>query len=78
MNEISSTRREFLQQAAVGTLGMIAAGNALATGCRVWAAPKPHAPKPTADTLIVLWMAGGMAHTETRSEERRVGKECRL
>ena len=29
------------------------------------AAPVVRHPKPTADCLIVLWMAGGMAHTET-------------
>ena len=26
--------------------------------------------KPTADTVIVLWMAGGMAHTETFDPKR--------
>ena len=26
--------------------------------------------KPTADTLILLWMAGGMAHTETFDPKR--------
>src|SRR4030095_5836300 len=30
-----------------------------------------------ADSVIVLWMAGGPSQFETRSEERRVGEECR-
>ncbi|MBE9463238.1 DUF1501 domain-containing protein [Dyadobacter subterraneus] len=54
-------RREFLQRTSAATLAALAAGSPLAnvlTGC------KPGA-KSTADTVILLWMAGGMAHTET-------------
>ncbi|MBM3841359.1 MAG: DUF1501 domain-containing protein [Verrucomicrobia bacterium] len=56
-------RREFLRTAGAATLSALAAGY-----------PKPlfagqseplEKITPTADTLIVLWMGGGMAHTET-------------
>src|SRR5579884_3746790 len=55
-------RRDFLKTASVATL------SALAAGCprEIFAAEKEEEKiKPTADTVIVLWMAGGMAHTET-------------
>ncbi|MEZ6065816.1 MAG: DUF1501 domain-containing protein [Planctomycetaceae bacterium] len=67
------TRRETLRR-----LGGVAAG-ALATP--VWLGPlaRPGRAKETvatepasADTLIVLWMAGGMAHTETFDPKRYV------
>ncbi|MSR58257.1 MAG: DUF1501 domain-containing protein [Planctomycetaceae bacterium] len=64
-----STRRSFMQSAAAGTLGMVAA-NALPTARPAHGAAKPHAAHQTADTLIVLWMAGGMAHTETFDPKR--------
>src|SRR5882762_6960591 len=54
------TRRDFLKTASAATLAALAAG-----------APKlvadQYVPKiaPTADTVIILWMAGGMSHTET-------------
>ncbi len=52
-------RRDFLRTAGAATLGALAAG-----------APRPACaaapvPKATADSVIVLWMAGGLAHTET-------------
>src|SRR5207244_11649939 len=34
--------------------------------------------KPTADTVIVLWMAGGMAHTETFDPKRYTAFESGL
>jgi hypothetical protein len=43
---------------------------ALAAGSPRLAAQEPERPTPTADTLIVLWMAGGMAHTETFDPKR--------
>src|SRR5512135_2745374 len=54
------SRRDFLKTASAATLGALA---------EVY----PHQllsaeeakPKATADTVIVLWMGGGMAHTET-------------
>src|SRR5258706_7609382 len=55
------SRRDFLKTASAATLAALSAG-----------APKHHGankfiPKiaPTADTVIILWMAGGMSHTET-------------
>jgi len=52
-------RRQFLQTAGSATLAALAAG----VPRQVFASQKKV--QPTADTLIVLWMAGGMAHTET-------------
>ncbi len=52
------TRRDFLKTASAATLGALAAG-----APRLFAAPEKIAPR--ADCVIVLWMAGGMAHTET-------------
>ncbi len=54
-----SNRRDFLARVSAATLGALAAGYP-----RLLAATDP-APKATADAVIVLWMAGGMAHTET-------------
>jgi hypothetical protein len=60
MNEL--TRRGFLKSASAATLAALAAGYPNAV---VRAGEADEKIKPTADTLIVLWMAGGMAHTET-------------
>ena len=55
------SRRNFLKTASAATLGAMAAGPS-----RVWGAEaKPEKLNATADTLIILWMGGGMAHTET-------------
>jgi hypothetical protein len=57
-------RREFLKTASQATLAALAAGapmSSLLTSC---ARAKPI-DTSTADTVILLWMAGGMAHTET-------------
>jgi uncharacterized protein (DUF1501 family) len=62
-------RRDFLRATAAGTLGLVAASDLLPTGRRTQAAA-PRSAKATADTLIVLWMAGGMAHTETFDPKR--------
>src|SRR5438105_2531707 len=56
------TRREFLR-------GMTAAGIAT-LGARVTAAEPVTHPKPTADTCILLWMAGGMAAPDTFDPKR--------
>ena len=60
---MTHTRRDFLKTASAATLGALAAG-----APRLFAAPEKIA--PTADTIIVLWMAGGMAHTETFDPKR--------
>src|SRR5271170_7800250 len=60
-------RRDFLKTAGAATLGALAAG----APRRILAADQP-AIRSTADTVIVLWMAGGMAHTETFDPKRYV------
>ncbi len=59
------SRRDFLKTASAATLGALSAG-----APRLFAAAEEEKIKPTADTLIVLWMAGGMAHTETFDPKR--------
>jgi hypothetical protein len=66
-NEILSgfTRRHFMRASAQGILGALAAG----APKQLWPAETPKL-EPTADTLILLWMAGGMAQTETWDPKR--------
>ncbi len=59
------SRRDFLKTASAATLAALSAGAPRLFG----AEPLPKI-KPTADTVIVLWMAGGMAHTETFDPKR--------
>jgi hypothetical protein len=66
------TRRDFLKTASAATLSALAAG-----APKVWAGESDESaasqithPKPTADTLILLWMAGGMAAPETFDPKR--------
>lgn len=56
-------RREFLKTAGAATLATLTAGAPRCLGSEQ--ETKATAPKPTADTLILLWMGGGMAHTES-------------
>jgi hypothetical protein len=51
------TRREYMRQTAMGALAALTGGTPRLLGA--------DAPKATADTVILLWMAGGMAQTET-------------
>src|SRR6185312_775135 len=60
----SHSRRDFLKTASAATLAALTAG-----APRVFAEPEEKI-TPTADTLIILWMAGGMAHTETFDPKR--------
>ena len=60
-------RREFLKTASAATLSALAAGFPRAIQA---ADAALKAPKATADTVIVLWMGGGMAHTETFDPKR--------
>ncbi|HEY7117555.1 MAG TPA: DUF1501 domain-containing protein [Tepidisphaeraceae bacterium] len=70
MRHDSFSRRNFLQTASAATLAALAAGFPRVASAAGAPAPAekygPDAnPKPTADAVIILWMAGGMAHTET-------------
>src|ERR1051326_7541353 len=58
-------RRDFLKTASAATLSALAAGYP-----RQLLADTEEKITPTADTVIVLWMAGGMAHTETFDPKR--------
>src|SRR5919202_1738064 len=62
----SFTRRDFLKTASAATLSAL-----LAKPPRTPAAPDAGEKiTPTADSVIILWMAGGMAHTETFDPKR--------
>ncbi len=56
------SRRDFLKTASAATLAALAASYPRATFADEATAEKLI---PTADAVIILWMAGGMAHTET-------------
>jgi hypothetical protein len=56
------SRRDFLKTASAATLAVLATPRAYSVTDLARTLAKPRA---TADTVIVLWMAGGMAHTET-------------
>ena len=58
-------RRDFIKRSGAATLAALAAGAPFASmlsGCNT---KKKIINNSTADTVILLWMAGGMAHTET-------------
>jgi hypothetical protein len=62
----NSSRREFLKQMTAASLAAIAAGEPQ----RLLGKEGVPAPQPTADTCILLWMAGGMAAPETFDPKR--------
>jgi len=63
----STSRRDFLKTASAATLAALASG-----APRLSFAVADKAPAAKADTLILLWMGGGMAHTETFDPKRFV------
>jgi hypothetical protein len=67
MRPHSYSRRDFLRTASVATLSALAAGCPRQLLSAEASDPKS---KATADSVIVLWMAGGMAHTETFDPKR--------
>ncbi|MCZ6794546.1 MAG: DUF1501 domain-containing protein [Planctomycetota bacterium] len=64
------SRRDFLRTASAVTLSALAAGAPRQLPAEGETAADEEKITPTADTLIVLWMAGGMAHTETFDPKR--------
>src|SRR5438270_6956100 len=60
------TRRDFLRGMSAAALATVAAGEPRP----LRAAEKVEHPRPTADTCILLWMAGGMAAPETFDPKR--------
>lgn len=56
------TRRDFIRVAAQTTAASVGLGQ---LGVGPLFAAEANPPRAKADTLILLWMAGGMAHTET-------------
>lgn len=67
-----TTRRDFLKTASAATLSALGAGYPRALFADDIELEKI---KATADTVIVLWMGGGMAHTETFDPKRHVSFE---
>ncbi len=68
------TRRDFLKRTGAAALGALAAGYPQ----RFAGAEDIESIVPTADTMIVLWMAGGMAHTETFDPKKYTAYESGL
>ncbi|MBN4046867.1 DUF1501 domain-containing protein, partial [bacterium AH-315-P07] len=66
-------RRDFIKTASVATLGALAAG-----APETAFAEEPTTYAGTADTVIILWMGGGMAHTETFDPKRYTPYETGL
>jgi len=65
----SFDRRDFLKTASAATLAALAAGEPRSARAFEDASKLVH-PKATADTVILLWMAGGMAAPETFDPKR--------
>jgi hypothetical protein len=65
-SDTSHNRRDFLRGMSAAALATLAAGEPRPA----WANEPVAHPKPTADTCIVLWMAGGMAAPETFDPKR--------
>ena len=75
-HETNLTRRDFLKTASAATLAALAASEARPLLAQE--AIKDAKNKGTADTVIILWMAGGMAHTETFDPKRYTPYETGL
>src|SRR5215475_15457889 len=64
--EQAASRRDFLRRSAALTLATLASTEPRAA----WGATEK--PSPTADAVILLWMGGGMAQTDTFDPKRYV------
>src|SRR6476661_3720024 len=64
------SRRSFLRTASAASLSALAAGYPRIAGAEEGAEKLVDTSRATADCVIVLWMAGGMAHTETFDPKR--------
>ncbi len=72
-NERFLARRDFLKSLSAASLAALAAGEPRLLSAREKSAgEKIDQPKATADTCILLWMAGGMAAPETFDPKRYV------
>ena len=60
-----TTRRDFLRTASAATLSALACGAPRLVSALTPSGDPPEKIEATADSIIILWMAGGMAHTET-------------
>jgi hypothetical protein len=67
---ITTNRRDFLTTASAALLGALAAGRPRVLKADDDDSGKDEKITPTADCVVVLWMAGGMAHTETFDPKR--------
>lgn len=63
MEDNLNTRREFLRK--MGAASLAAASASIPTASFLSSCSRAPVIPSTADTVILLWMAGGMAHTET-------------
>jgi hypothetical protein len=63
-------RRDFLKK--MGAASLAAMGTSIPAASFLSSCSRPAASPATADTVILLWMAGGMAHTETFDPKRYV------
>jgi hypothetical protein len=63
-------RRDFIKKSSAATLAALAASAPIASLLSGCGKGKWGANAATADTVILLWMAGGMAHTETFDPKR--------
>ncbi len=66
-------RRDFIKKSSAATLAALAAGAPIASMLSSCNSKKKFS--STADTVILLWMAGGMAHTETFDPKKYVAFE---
>ncbi len=63
MKELFNARRDFIKK--MGTASLAAAATTIPSASFLASCSKAPVLPATADTVILLWMAGGMAHTET-------------